>query len=137
MPPAADMQRHVNLLGLLWQLWGALWMLVAASLLLLAIGAFVPAVAPDGTSAAFAAGLTAAVFALAGSFALIWGGAHVWSGALLRRQVPFGRIVALALAVVNLLILPFGTALGTYGLWVLLREEGRRLFEPRPAPAKS
>ena len=35
----------------------------------------------------------------------------------------------LGLAVVNLLVLPFGTALGGYALWVLLTNDGRRLFE--------
>jgi hypothetical protein len=129
------MQRHVNLLGILWRLWGGLWMLVAVSLLLLAVGAFAPVLSPDTSAMAFAAGLTAAVFALAGSFALLWGGAHVWSGALLHRHAPVGRIVSLALAVVNLLVLPFGTALGAYALWVLLKDEGRRLFVPH-APSR-
>jgi len=32
--------------------------------------------------------------------------------------------------VVDLLFLPFGTALGAYALWILLTNEGRRLFEP-------
>ena len=40
------------------------------------------------------------------------------------------RVLSLALAIVNLLVLPFGTAFGAYALWVLLRDEGRRLFEP-------
>jgi hypothetical protein len=30
---------------------------------------------------------------------------------------------------IDLVLLPYGTALGVYGLWVLLRDEGRRLFE--------
>ena len=128
------MHRHVDLLGILWRLWGALWILVAVSLLLLAAGAFAPALSPETSAVAFAAGLTAAAFALAGSFALLWGTAHVWSGALLRRRSPLGRIVTLALAIVNLLVLPFGTALGAYALWVLLKDEGRRLFEPHGAP---
>ena len=29
-----------------------------------------------------------------------------------------------------MILFPFGTALGAYALWVLLKEEGRRLFEP-------
>jgi hypothetical protein len=39
-------------------------------------------------------------------------------------------MVMLGLAVVNLLVLPFGTALGIYAMWVLLPDAGRRLFEP-------
>ena len=49
---------------------------------------------------------------------------------LLKRRRASGRVLSLALALVNLLVLPFGTAFGVYALWVLLRDEGRRLFEP-------
>ena len=44
---------------------------------------------------------------------------------------------SLALATVNLLVLPFGTALGIYALWVLLTNEGRKLFEPQPLSSPS
>jgi hypothetical protein len=70
------------------------------------------------------------MFAFGGVFALLWGGASLWSGVLLKRRQPLGRALGLALGVVNLLVLPFGTALGIYGLWVLLTNEGRRLFTP-------
>ena len=71
----------------------------------------------------------AAVFATVGLFALVWGGLHVWTATLLRRRQPLGRLLGLGQALVNLLILPFGTAFGIYALWVLLTNEGRRLFE--------
>jgi len=78
---------------------------------------------------ALAAGLTAVVFVAIGVFSLVWGLAHLWAAVLLRRYVPTGRILTLCLAVVNVLVFPFGTALGGYALWVLLTHEGRRLFE--------
>ena len=124
------MKRHVDLLGTLASLWGALAMLVGVSMLLLAAGALTELLAPVANRVDFAAGLTAAVFALIGVFALIWGGAHVWAAVLLRRRQASGRVLSLALALVNLLVLPFGTAFGAYALWVLLRDDGRRLFEP-------
>jgi hypothetical protein len=127
------LERHVNLLGILASLWGALAMLVGVSMLLLSAGAVVELLEPVGAGVGFAAGLTATVFALIGIFALIWGGAHVWAAVLLKRRKPLGRALALGLAVVNLLVLPFGTAFGAYALWVLLNEEGRRLFEPAAA----
>ena len=34
---------------------------------------------------------------------------------------------------VDLLLLPYGTALGVYALWVLLHEEAKRLFDTPPA----
>ena len=124
------MERHVNLLGILATLWGALAMLVGVSMLLLAAGALAELLAPVANRVDLAASLTAAMFVLIGVFALVWGGAHVWAAALMRRRRPLGRVLSLALAVVNLLVLPFGTAFGAYALWVLLRDEGRRLFEP-------
>lgn len=124
------MERHVNLLGTLTTLWGALAMLVGVSMLLLAAGALAELLAPVANRVDLAASLTAAMFVLIGVFVLIWGGAHVWAAVLMKRRRPLGRVLSLALAVVNLLVLPFGTAFGAYALWVLLRDEGRRLFEP-------
>jgi hypothetical protein len=127
-------ERHVDLLGTLARLWGALALLVGVSMLLLAGGALVQVFDPRG-SIGFAAGLTAGIFALIAVFALLWGGAHLWAAMLLRRRQPFGRVLTLGLAVINLLVIPFGTALGTYALWVLLTNDGRHLFDPHPPPA--
>jgi hypothetical protein len=121
--------RHLAILALLVRLWGALALLIGLSLLLLSAGALAILFDPNAQPVAFAAGLTAGTFALLGSFTLIWGGGHVWAGGRLARRDPIGRVLTLALALVNLLILPFGTALGSYALWVLLTNEGRRLFE--------
>ena len=131
------MERHVTLLGILQYLWGALATLVGVSMLLLAVGAAAELIDPVGSTVALAAGLTAAVFALLGLFALLWGGAHVWAAALLRRRRPLGRMLSLALAVVDLLVLPFGTALGAYAMWVLLTNDGRRIFEPHTVAGSS
>ena len=127
------MERHVTLLGILENLWGALAILVGVSMLLQAGGAAAELIDPIGTTVEFAAGLTAVIFAFIGTFAILWGGAHVWAAALLKRRRPLGRMLSLALAVVDLLVLPFGTALGAYALWVLLTNDGRRLFEPAAA----
>jgi hypothetical protein len=129
-------ERHVTVLGLLTSLWGALAMLVGVALLFLSAGALAVLAGPDGDTVGFAAGLTAGTFAALGVFALIWGGSHVWAGMLLRRHQAAGRFLTLALAVVDLLVLPFGTALGIYALWVLLNHDVRRLFEP-VAPANT
>jgi hypothetical protein len=44
---------------------------------------------------------------------------------------PWARILTIVLSILDLLNIPFGTALGVYGLWVLFTAEGARLFEPR------
>ncbi|HEY1309010.1 MAG TPA: hypothetical protein VGF24_35960 [Vicinamibacterales bacterium] len=120
------MERHVRLLGILSSLGGKLAMLMGVSMLLLAAGALTALM----ESRDFAAGMTTVVFAVVGVFALIWGAAHVWAAVLLDRRQPFGRVLTLGLALVNLVVLPFGTAFGIYACWTLLTNEGRRLFEP-------
>ena len=127
------MERHVTILAILCSLWGALAMLVGVSLLLLSVAAIAILFSPDGRAVTFAAGLTATAFAVMGAVALIWGAAHVGASVLLRRRQAAGRVLTLGLAVVNLLVLPFGTALGIYAMWILLTNDGRRLFEPVPA----
>ena len=37
-------------------------------------------------------------------------------------------VAPLALGSVDLLLLPYGTVLGCYALWVLLNEDGKKLF---------
>jgi hypothetical protein len=126
-------ERHVNLLAMLARLWGALAMLSGVSLLLLSGGALAQLLDPVGASVGLAAGLTAGAFALLGTFAVAWGGLHLLAAKWLKQRKPAGRIFMLALALTNLLVLPFGTALGIYALWVLLVNEGRRQFEPHPS----
>ena len=131
------MERHVRLLAILAGLWGALAMLVGVSTLLLSAGALAQLLDSVGTGVEFAAGLTAAALAMIGVFSLLYGGAHAWASVLLRRRTAFGRVLMLALALVDLVVLPFGTALGVYALWVLLTNEGRRLFEVHSSEASA
>ncbi len=41
---------------------------------------------------------------------------------------PWARILGIVLAVISLLNFPIGTAIGIYGLWVLLTKETEKLF---------
>jgi hypothetical protein len=122
------LERHVALLENIMRLWGGLAMLVGAALLLIAAGALAQLMDSAGDSVGLAAGLTASMFTLLGTFALVWGALHVWAASLLARRRQMGRVLTLALSVTNLPVLPFGTALGIYALWILLKNEGRRLF---------
>ena len=133
------MTRHVRFLAILYSLWGALFGLAGVALLILAAGAATLAWAPAQGGAGrvgIAASLTAATFLVLGVLSALWASVHLWCGARVRRHEPWGRMLALGLAVLNLLLLPFGTALGAYAMWVLLTQEGRHLFEP-PAGAET
>ena len=50
------------------------------------------------------------------------------AGVGLLRFRPWARILAIVVAVINLIHIPIGTAVGIYGLWVLLNRETERLF---------
>jgi hypothetical protein len=41
---------------------------------------------------------------------------------------PWARILTIVVSIVDLINIPFGTALGIYGLWVLFNDNGIRLF---------
>jgi hypothetical protein len=120
---------QVDFVGILFIVWGLLTTLVGVSTLALGIGAFALLTSPNrGSDGQIAAGLTAAIFTTLAIIALIWGVAHIVVGVPLRRHKPWSRIAALALGSVDLLLLPYGTALGIYALWILLREQGKSVF---------
>jgi hypothetical protein len=120
---------HVDLVGLLFVVWGVLTALIGVSTLMLGIGAVaLLASANRGGGGEMAAGLTAVAFAALAIIAMVWGAAHVMVGVPLRKRKPAARILALMLGSVDLLLLPYGTALGAYTLWVLLSERGKALF---------
>lgn len=126
------MTAHLRLLSILQLVWGAMGLLLGVSTLLLALGAVAIGVSVSGDR--FAAGVTAAAFGIFAAALIAGGGANVWAGGAIRRRQPNGRLIVLSLAVLNLFVLPFGTALAIYAYWVLLHNETRMMFEPgRPA----
>lgn len=121
---------HVDLLGVLFVVWGLLTTLVGVSTLALGVGAVALITSANrGEGGQVAAGLTAAAFTTLAVIAMLWGAAHVVVGVPLRRRRGWARIMALMLGSIDLLLLPYGTALGVYALWVLLSERGKALFE--------
>jgi hypothetical protein len=123
------MASHIDLLGILFIVWGLLTALVGVSTLALGVGAVALITSANREGGQFAAGLLAAAFTALAIIAIIWGSAHVVVGVPLRRHKPWARILALVLGSIDLLLLPFGTALGAYALWVLLGESGKKMFE--------
>jgi hypothetical protein len=129
-------RRHVDFLAQLYRVWGAVFGIVGAAGLALAGGAWAIArmSGPVATGSAVAAGVTAVTMGTLAVIAILWAGLHVWVGGALRRHGPRSRLLALGLAVGNLPLLPFGTALGAYACWVLLNDEGRQVFLPSSPP---
>jgi|SRR5262245_51362270 hypothetical protein len=120
------MRPHLHLLCILQLVWGGIGVLLGTSTLLLAAGAV--AIGWTAPQNRVAAGVTAVAFVVFALGLLAGGGANLWAGSALRRLQPAGRTATLWLAVLNLFVLPFGTALGIYALWVLLHNENRGAF---------
>lgn len=125
------MKKHVDLVGLLFMLWGAMNLLLSLSLLCTGIaatviGASAPKASSDGT---LAAGIVAAVFFTLSALGLVFGSVHLWIGSRLRRFREWARAFAIVLSVADLVLVPFGTGLGVYTLWTLLNERSKPLFD--------
>ena len=124
------MKRHADFLGVLYLAWGVIFAVAGLAGLALTAGAL--AIARDSgpvrVGSDLAANITAITLAVLSALALLWGVLHLWLGSALRRYRPWARLLSLGLALINLVLFPFGTALGSYALWVLLTDEGRRLY---------
>lgn len=55
------------------------------------------------------------------------------AGIGLLRFRPWGRILGIIVAILNLIHIPFGTIIGIYGLWVLFSRDTEPLFAGAPA----
>jgi hypothetical protein len=117
---------HLHLLSVLQLTWGGIMLMLGVSMALLALGA--AAVGWTSAGAEMSAAVTSVAFGVFAVALLAGGAANSWAGSALRRADARGRAVTLGLAVPNLFVLPFGTALGIYALWVLLNNETRGYF---------
>src|SRR5688572_28191577 len=126
------MRLHIDVLGTLHLVWGAFGVMTGLSLAILAVGtraALAGQVFGMGERAAVA------LLAIVGSVLVLGGGATVMTGWAIRRRSRRGRLAALALAILNMVLVPFGTALRVYTFWVLLTNDARRAFGRPPGEA--
>lgn len=120
------MTSHVKLLGILQIVWGAVGILLGISTVMLALGAVAVGMTTVGRE--IPAGVTAVAFGVFAAALLAAGAGNAWAGSAIHRRHAPGRLAALCLAIPNLFVLPFGTALGIYAMWVLLHDEARKMF---------
>jgi hypothetical protein len=119
--------RHVDLLALLYIVSAAVAALAGAAIL--PLGAAAALLLASGEAPDLAARVTTGLFLVLALLLLTFAGVAVAVGRGLRRARPWSRYAGLVLAVVNLFIPPFGTALGAYACWVLLQQKAREVFE--------
>jgi hypothetical protein len=129
---------HLDVLGRLHVILGGFAALAGISLIVLALGTHLALIelgslSVDGLGGSDAGGRAGVwILAWCGIIIIVAGAALALTGRALARRRPAGRFWALALAVPNLLIVPFGTALSIYAFWALLNDEARREFGRPP-----
>jgi hypothetical protein len=129
------MDTHVKVLGVLQIVFGALGLLCAVLLVFIfggAAGIVGASGDPEASIAIPIIGITG--MALVGFLTVLSLPGVIVGIGLLKRQ-SWARIGGIVISILALIMIPFGTVVGAYGLWVLLSKETERLFAPNPAEA--
>jgi hypothetical protein len=126
---------HVKVLAVLYIVFGVLGTLFGLGLMALlgVIGVAGAASDPDAWMALPILGFTGAAL---GVFMLILSLPGIIAGIGLLKFRPWARILTIVLSALNLMNFPFGTILGIYGLWVMLSDDGSRLFVQPPSSVR-
>ncbi len=122
------MQQHVRILG---------WLFIVYSGLLDVIGVAIGLIVAGGGALSGdrqAMMVTGAVGVFIVCLLLVLSIPGFIAGYGLLKFHSWARILAIILAVLNILSFPFGTALAIYALWVLLSAQTAPLFEPGNRP---
>ena len=123
------METHVKTLGILHIVFGALGVL-AALVILLVFGGVAGIV--GATSHMEDARIAVPILGAIGTFVffvvLLLSLPGLIAGIGLLQLRPWARILTIVLSIFELIHVPFGTALGIYGLWVLLSQGTERMF---------
>lgn len=131
--PFGRVNRHRTTLAVLWLVWGGfslmglMWLAVLGHSVLPYFGPWVPRLDMGVPLERFVHGLIGLGIVVLSVRAVL----SVLTGWALLQRAPWGRTLAIVTAIVSLIKIPFGTALGIYTLWVLTpnpsEEEYRQL----------
>jgi hypothetical protein len=127
------MQTHIKVLGGLQIALGAMG-LFGALVLIVVFGGVAGTVSANADADAAIAlpiiGLTGMALV---AFLVLFSLPGLIVGIGLLRFRPWARIAGIVMCILSLVMFPFGTAVGVYGLWVLFSSETEQLFAGRPA----
>jgi hypothetical protein len=117
------MEKHVTVLGILYIVFSSL----GVSLAILIFWAVVGGGLISGDTEAIA--ITAIVGSAVSGFLMFVSLPGIVGGIWLLQRKSWARILVLILGFLNLIDIPFGTALGIYTIWVLMNDETIKLFK--------
>lgn len=132
------MTDHVRILGILFIVGGAFGLLVAGLFVVIfGLGALgiAGAAMQENREAILAIPIIGAIATILVGLIVVCSIPGIAAGVGLLKYQPWARILSIVLSALNLLNVPVGTALGIYGLWVLLNKDTEKLFLSPPVPA--
>jgi len=122
------MADHIKIVAILHIILGAITILGGLAVLAVFGGIATLIGASGSTDALPAVPIVGAFGGLIALVLLFLGVPGVIAGIGLLKFRPWGRILGIIISALDLFHVPFGTALGIYGLWALLSREGEQLF---------
>ena len=129
------MAQHVKIIGILHIAFGSL-VVLAGVIVLIVMGGIAAGVgtaahsSDDYVAVPILGGIGGIIFIVC----LVLGLPGIIGGIGLLQFKPWARIVVIVLSVLDLFNIPFGTALGIYGLWALLNTETEQMFSRQSLP---
>ncbi len=117
-----DMRQHVTLVGALHIGMAILGLLVAAIVFVATVGGGMISGDPEAMR------ITALVGTLVSGFLGILFLPGLIGGIGLLRRWSWARILVMVVSIFDLLVIPLGTVLGIYSLWVLMNNQTEELF---------
>jgi len=120
-------EKHIHILGLLLIIFGIMGLIGATVVFVVFVGGGIIGSAASGESEIMMiVGIIGMVIA---GIILVTSVPAIVTGWGIMKLKPWGRMLGIVIAILNLPSIPFGTALGVYALWVLFNEESVRLFQ--------
>ena len=125
------MEQHVKTLAILNIVYAGLGILIAVGILLFFGGLAGIASHDAEPDAAAGAAVLGAIGGIAFIAIAIFSVPTLIAGIGLLSFREWARILTIVMSAIHLLNIPFGTALGIYGIWALTKDEMRDLFKSR------
>ena len=120
------MEQHIVLAGALRIGAGVLGIMIAIIVFVAVAGGGLLSRDPEAIA------ITSMVGSIIAAILVIFSIPDIIAGIGLLKRRTWARILALILSCIDLIEIPFGTALGAYSLWVLLNDETTEIFKNQP-----
>lgn len=129
------MQQHVKLVAILNIVYGSIWILLGLVVFALLGGVGFLTSFEGRADAEQALPILVLIAVFIFGILLIVSAPAIVAGVGLLYYRPWARVLTIVVSALHLLNVPFGTALGIYGLWALLKPETEAMFRGLPPAA--